>query len=46
MGYSCRTESVMLCLTALGSVLADMGHAVEAGQAEAAARAEYAKKAG
>ena len=38
MGYSCRAENVMLCLSALGSVLADMGYAVEVGHAEAAAQ--------
>ena len=27
MGYSCRPDNVMLCLSALGSVLADMGYA-------------------
>lgn len=42
MGYSCRAENVMLCLSALGSVLADMGHPVEVGHAEAAAHAVYA----
>jgi alanine-glyoxylate transaminase/serine-glyoxylate transaminase/serine-pyruvate transaminase len=43
MGYSCRAESVMLCLSALASVLAGMGCAIEKGHAEAAARAVYAK---
>lgn len=42
MGYSCRTESVMLCLSALGTVLAGAGYAIEAGRAEAAAQAIYA----
>lgn len=42
MGYSCRAENVMLCLSALGSVLADMGCPVEVGHAEAAAHAVYA----
>jgi alanine-glyoxylate transaminase/serine-glyoxylate transaminase/serine-pyruvate transaminase len=42
MGYSCRAENVMLCLSALGSVLADMGYAIEVGHAEAAAHAVYA----
>lgn len=42
MGYSCRAENVMLCLSALGSVLADMGYPVEVGHAEAAAHAVYA----
>jgi hypothetical protein len=34
----------MLCLSALGSVLAGMGHVVEVDQVEAAARAVYAKQ--
>jgi alanine-glyoxylate transaminase/serine-glyoxylate transaminase/serine-pyruvate transaminase len=42
MGYSCRADNVMLCLAALGSVLADMGVAVHVGEAEAAAHAAYA----
>ena len=42
MGYSCKQENVMLCLSSLTSVLADMGVAVEIGAAEAAARANYA----
>ena len=42
MGYSCKPENVMLCLSALGSVLMDMGHPVEVGQAEAAAHSAYA----
>jgi alanine-glyoxylate transaminase/serine-glyoxylate transaminase/serine-pyruvate transaminase len=42
MGYSCCTENVMLCLSALGSVLAAMDYPVEAGRAEAAASAAYA----
>lgn len=42
MGYSCRAENVMLCLSALGSVLAEMGYAIEVGHAEAAAHAVYA----
>ena len=42
MGYSCKAENVMLCLAALGSVLSDMGVAVEVGQAEAAAHRAYA----
>src|SRR2546430_16949587 len=36
MGYSCRPDNVMLCLSALGSVLSDMGMAVHVGDAEAA----------
>ena len=43
MGYSCRPANVMLCLSALGSVLEDMGHPVHVGDAEAAAHAAYAK---
>ena len=42
MGYSCKAENVMLSLSALGSVLSDMGCAVEVGQAEAAAHHAYA----
>jgi len=42
MGYSCRPDNVMLCLSALGSVLKDMGHDVHVGDAEAAAHAAYA----
>ena len=42
MGYSCRPANVMLCLSALGSVLDDMGHPVHVGDAEAAAHAAYA----
>jgi alanine-glyoxylate transaminase/serine-glyoxylate transaminase/serine-pyruvate transaminase len=42
MGYSCRPDNVMLCLSALGSVLQDMGHAVHVGEAEAAAHGAYA----
>jgi alanine-glyoxylate transaminase/serine-glyoxylate transaminase/serine-pyruvate transaminase len=42
MGYSCRPENVMLCLSALGSVLADMGLPVHVGDAEAAAHDAYA----
>ena len=37
MGYSCRPDNVMLCLSALGSVLSDMGLPVHVGDAEAAA---------
>jgi alanine-glyoxylate transaminase/serine-glyoxylate transaminase/serine-pyruvate transaminase len=36
MGYSCRPDNVMLCLSALGSVLMDMGHPIKVGEAEAA----------
>jgi alanine-glyoxylate transaminase/serine-glyoxylate transaminase/serine-pyruvate transaminase len=42
MGYSCKPENVMLCLSALGSVLADMGLPVHVGNAEAAAHGAYA----
>ncbi len=43
MGYSCRPDNVMLCLSALGSVLSDMGLAVHVGDAEAAAHSAYAQ---
>ncbi len=43
MGYSCKAENVMLCLSALGSVLADMGEDVKVGDAEAAAHQAYAE---
>ncbi len=43
MGYSCRPDNVMLCLSALGSVLNDMGLAVHVGDAEAAAHGAYAQ---
>ena len=43
MGYSCRPDNVMLCLSALGSVLSDMGLAVHVGDAEAAAHGAYAQ---
>ena len=42
MGYSCKPENVMLCLSALGSVLSDMAYPVEVGQAESAAHHAYA----
>src|SRR4051812_29126753 len=42
MGYSCRPDNVMLCLSAFGSVLDDMGYPVHVGDAEAAAHAAYA----
>src|SRR5690242_19413043 len=42
MGYSCRQDNVMLCLSALGSVLSDMGMSVHVGDAEAAAHGAYA----
>lgn len=43
MGYSCKPENVMLSLSALGSVLSDMGLPVKVGDAEAAAHHAYAK---
>lgn len=42
MGHSCKTENVMLCLSALGTALADVGHPVELGHGEAAAHDIYA----
>jgi alanine-glyoxylate transaminase/serine-glyoxylate transaminase/serine-pyruvate transaminase len=42
MGYSCRPANVMLCLSALGSVLDDLGYPVHVGDAEAAAHGAYA----
>jgi alanine-glyoxylate transaminase / serine-glyoxylate transaminase / serine-pyruvate transaminase len=44
MGYSCKPENVMLCLSALGSVLADMGYPVRVGEAEGAAHQAYAQQ--
>ncbi|HQZ45584.1 MAG TPA: alanine--glyoxylate aminotransferase family protein [Usitatibacteraceae bacterium] len=43
MGYSCKPENVMLCLSALGSVLSDMGLPIQVGEAEAAAHHAYAR---
>ena len=43
MGYSCRADNVMLCLSALSSVLSDMGLPVHVGDAEAAAHQAYAQ---
>src|SRR6478735_8990399 len=43
MGYSCKPENVMLCLSALGSVLSDMGLPIHVGDAEAAAHQAYAQ---
>jgi alanine-glyoxylate transaminase / serine-glyoxylate transaminase / serine-pyruvate transaminase len=43
MGYSCRPENVMLCLSALGSVMSDLGMDVHVGDAEAAAHDAYAQ---
>ncbi len=42
MGYSSQSKNVMLCLSALGSVLMDMGYPVKVGVAEAAAHQKYA----
>ncbi|HSN22156.1 MAG TPA: alanine--glyoxylate aminotransferase family protein [Usitatibacter sp.] len=42
MGYSCRPDNVMLCLSALGSILMDMGLSIKVGEAEAAAHQAYA----
>jgi alanine-glyoxylate transaminase / serine-glyoxylate transaminase / serine-pyruvate transaminase len=42
MGHSCKTENVMLCLSALGTALVDVGHPVELGHGEAAAHDIYA----
>jgi alanine-glyoxylate transaminase/serine-glyoxylate transaminase/serine-pyruvate transaminase len=42
MGYSCRPDNVMLCLSALGSVLSNMGLPIHVGDAEAAAHGAYA----
>ena len=44
MGYSCRPDNVMLCLSALGSVLSDMGLPIKVGEAEAAAHQAYASQ--
>jgi alanine-glyoxylate transaminase/serine-glyoxylate transaminase/serine-pyruvate transaminase len=41
MGYSCKPENVMLCLSALGSVLSDAGLPIKVGEAEAAAHHSY-----
>jgi len=42
MGHSCKIENVMLCLSAVGAALADLGHPVELGHGEAAAHDIYA----
>jgi len=42
MGYSARAENIMLCLSALGSVLSDLGMRVHVGDAEGAAHQAYA----
>ncbi len=41
MGYSAQSANVMLCLSALGSVLSDQGLSVKVGDAEAAAHQSY-----
>jgi alanine-glyoxylate transaminase/serine-glyoxylate transaminase/serine-pyruvate transaminase len=43
LGYSCRPDNVMLCLSALGSVLEDAGYPVHVRDAEAAAHGAYAR---
>jgi alanine-glyoxylate transaminase/serine-glyoxylate transaminase/serine-pyruvate transaminase len=42
MGYSCRPDNVMLFMSALGSILMDMGYPIKVGEAEAAAHQAYA----
>ena len=42
MGYSCRTENVMLCLSALDQAMAEQGAKVHVGEAQGAAHAAYA----
>ncbi|MEO7743079.1 MAG: hypothetical protein ABIR98_09095 [Usitatibacter sp.] len=41
MGCPCRPDKVMLCFSALGSVLMDMGLPIKVGEAEAAAHQAY-----
>jgi alanine-glyoxylate transaminase/serine-glyoxylate transaminase/serine-pyruvate transaminase len=43
MGYSCRTENVMLCLGALEQVLTDQGMPVQPGRAQQAAHQVYSQ---
>jgi alanine-glyoxylate transaminase/serine-glyoxylate transaminase/serine-pyruvate transaminase len=43
MGYSCRTENVMLCLGALEQVLTDHGRPVQLGRAQHAAHQVYSQ---
>lgn len=43
MGFSCKPENVLVCLSALESVLSDMGLPISIGQAEVAAHHAYAK---
>jgi len=42
MGYSAQSANVMLCLSALGSVLSSQGLPIKVGEAEAAAHQSYA----
>jgi alanine-glyoxylate transaminase/serine-glyoxylate transaminase/serine-pyruvate transaminase len=42
MGYSSQPENVLLLLSALSAVLAEMGYRHEAGAAEAAAHRAFA----
>ena len=42
MGYSCRTENVMLCLSALDQAMSDQGAKIHVGEAQGAAHAAYA----
>ncbi|HUO43758.1 MAG TPA: alanine--glyoxylate aminotransferase family protein [Burkholderiales bacterium] len=44
MGYSCREQNVLFCLSALGKVLAGMGVSADGAAAEAAAYAAYAQE--
>jgi alanine-glyoxylate transaminase/serine-glyoxylate transaminase/serine-pyruvate transaminase len=44
MGYSAKSENVMLCLSALGSVLLDLGYPIQLGHPEAAAHQSYAEQ--
>lgn len=44
MGYTAQSANVMLCLSALGSVLSKMGYPVKVGEAEAAAHQSYANQ--
>jgi len=43
MGYSCREQNVLFCLSALGRVLSGMGVPADGAAAEAAAYAAYAQ---
>ena len=44
MGYTANSANVMLCLSALGSILSKMGYPVKVGEAEAAAHQSYANQ--